>query len=375
MKGSLLIIARHFPPAVSGGARRPLLLAEGLRARGWKVTIASPAAPNGYPHWIETPHPAGLRGETAVAQGPTNPIEGLKIRVRGALYWPDGDMRWAFSADAAVRRADVRPDWVLTTSPPESAHLAGYLVKSRTGARWLAEMRDSWIDEPLRPELRDSALRRGIERRLAKTLLRRADRIVAVSPSIADEATRLAGRPATVIGHFARAPISSYEFSAPGPHLVHAGRFTLSHRDRRIEALLADFEIAAADLPPTARLHLIGLLTEDERNAVARNPRAAQIVGHGEKPYDQALAMQQAADGLILQQPAIAALPGKFSEYLLMTAPILIVGDGEWTRRLGAAPHFRLTDARKAMAAPRRQPQDALGPALDAYERILGAPV
>lgn len=370
-KGSLLIVTRHFPPAVSGGARRPFLLAEGLRDRGWRVHVASPAAPAGFPDWIETPHPAGRRGEESAGANPGPSVSAqTKTRLRHILYWPDADMRWAFSARDAVSRAGVKPGWLMTTSPPESAHLAGFLLKAPLGARWLAEMRDSWIAEPLRPELHESALRRALERRLARTLLSRADAVAAVSPFIADEAQSLSGKRASVVGHFARPSATRHTFDRPGPNLLHAGRFTLSHPDRRLDAVLDAFAIAAGQLPD-ARLHLVGLLTEEERAAAQAHALNSRIILHGEVPHDRALAMQQAADGLILYQPDISALPGKLSEYLLARAPILVVGEGPWTGRLGSIPHFRLRDAARALAAPQRTPRDTLSEALDAYEAIF----
>lgn len=376
-KGSILIVTRHYPPAISGGARRPSLLAAGLRERGWTVAVASPQAPEGETGWIETPHPAGARGEAAAAGEPAKPslTENLKSVARRWLYWPDNDMRWALAAADAAKRAGAAPDWIVTTSPPESAHLAGRLLQKSTGARWLAEMRDSWIDDPLRAELRKSALRRALERRMARALLSKADHIVAVSGAIAAEIEGFALRPAppvTTVGHFARyAPGGErHSFDGPGPHFVHAGQFSLSHAERRLELLLAAFEPAARAMPE-AKLHLIGRLTPEEQAAAAASPLAAQIVRHGNLPYAQALAMQQSANGLILFQQGTAALPGKLSEYLLTAAPILVVGDGPWRARLADIPHWPLERAAEALAAPRRAPSDLMGEALDRYEEIF----
>ncbi|MEQ8178417.1 MAG: glycosyltransferase [Amphiplicatus sp.] len=376
-KGSILIVTRHYPPAISGGARRPSLLAAGLRERGWTVTVASPQAPEGEIGWIKTPHPAGARGEAAAAAGPAAPslFEKIKSIARRWLYWPDADMRWALAAAEAVKRAGAAPDWIVTTSPPESAHLAGRLIRKQTGARWLAEMRDSWIDDPLREELRDSALRRTIERRMARALLSKADHIVAVSDAIAAEVEALRLRPAppvATIGHFARdsADGERYVFAGPGPHFVHTGQFSLSHAERRLDLLLEGFAPVARALPE-ARLHLIGRLTPEEQARASSSPLAAQIVRHGNLPYAQTLAMQQSADGLILFQQGTAALPGKLSEYLLMTAPILVVGDGPWRARLTDISHWPLERAQEALAAPRRAPTDHMTAALDRYEAIF----
>lgn len=376
MSPAILLVARHYPPSVSGGARRPALLAAGLRERGWTVHVASPYAPAGEPDWIETPHPAGLRGDKAsAAPAPAQKrwTDDAKAGLRQALYWPDGDMRWGRSVADAVRRAGVKPAIVLTTSPPESAHLAGPVLKRQYGAAWIAELRDSWIEDPLRPELRSSAIRRNIERRIAKALLSKADHVVAVSEAIGAEVSRLAGDkclPVSVIGHFARTSDSRFAFAGEGPHLLHSGRFTLSHPERRIELVLEAFAKARVELP-SARLHLVGRLTPAEIETIHAHVDATNIVLHGEVAYDSALAMQSAADGLVLFQQATSALPGKLSEYLLGQAPILVVGVGPWRARLTGLAHYPLESAALALSAPKRTPTDSMGPAIEAYERIF----
>ncbi len=378
MSPGILLVTRHYPPSVSGGARRPALLAAGLRERGWTVHVASPYAPAGEPNWIETPHPAGVRGDKASA-APTRAhkrwTDDAKSSLRHALYWPDGDMRWGRSVAHAVRRAGFKPDVVLTTSPPESAHLAGPVIKREHGAAWIAELRDSWIDDPLRGELRSSAMRRGIESRIAKTLLSQANHVVAVSEAIAAEVSRLVGGerpPVSVIGHFARANASQYAFAGEGPHLLHSGRFTLSHPERRVELVLEAFAKARVELP-NARLHLVGRLTQAEIESVSAHPDAAHVTLHGEVAYEAALAMQGAADGLVLFQQGTSALPGKLSEYLLAAAPILVVGAGPWRGRLADLAYYPLESAALALAAPKRTPADSMGPAIELYEQIFRA--
>lgn len=375
-EGHILLLTRHFPPAVSGGARRPFLLARGLRARGWRVTVASPVRPADEDDWIETPHPAGVRGDAAAAERAASQArwsETFKGPLRTLLYWPDNDMRWALAAARAVSRAGIEPDWIISTSPPESAHLAGHLIQRATGARWLAEMRDSWIADPLRPELRTSAFRRSAERLIAKRLFSRCDRVTAVSEPIAAEAgAYLApGAPAPVIiGHFAEPSGESYAFHGAGPHLLYTGRFSLSHPLRTIGRLLDSFAQVRQRIPG-ARLHLVGLLTEAELSEVAGHSASAAVTVHGEVSHQQALAMQAHADALILYQQSTAALPGKLGEYLLSTAPILVLGEGPWRSRLAGAPHFPIENVEQALLAPRRQPSNATSAAIDAYEAVL----
>jgi glycosyltransferase involved in cell wall biosynthesis len=375
-KGGIVLVARHYPPMISGGTRRASLLAKGLRERGWRVRVASPRAPEGEPDWIDSPHPAALRGERAMnrqTNAPTRAIEKLATIARRTVYWPDADMRWALGTARiveAVVRGD-RPDWIVTSSPPESVHLVGTAIKRRSGIRWLAELRDSWIEEPLREELLNSRVRRFVERRIARSLLQRADHIVAVSEPIAREVASFdVSCPISLIGHFAEPYAATRTFPGTGPHLLHTGQFSLSHPQRTLQPVLDAF-LRVLATHPNAHLHLIGRLTHAESELARRHAANPRTVLHGPLPYADARAYQNAADALILYQPDTAALPGKLSEYLLCTAPILTVGSGRWMTRMADIPHWPLEDLAAALLAVRRQPVDAFRDSIDRYEAIL----
>ena len=76
-------------------------------------------------------------------------------------------------------------DVLLTSSPPQSAHLVG-LALARRGLPWIAELRDGWTFEPPRAPWPSRAQRRldaSLERRVA----RRANAMIGVTePIVAD---------------------------------------------------------------------------------------------------------------------------------------------------------------------------------------------
>ena len=369
----LLIVTRHYPPEISGGARRPFLIAKGLRTRGYRVAVASPFAPEGEPDWIRTPHPAAARAQAIRTQDGGFREPAWKSWARRMVRWPDNEIGWATSAAQSVLASGLVPDCVLSTSPPESAHAAGERISRALGARWILEMRDSWLDEPLRPELARPGLRRPIERGMAQRWLSTADARIAVSSALAEEMRRLAPASSSilsVIGHFADPPPTAFCFEGAGPHFVHAGSFTLSHGSRRLKDLLDDFTTVRKDLPG-ARLHLAGRLTMAEQAELTLYAYASSVTIHGEVPYTVSRAMQAGADGLIVFQQGINALPGKLAEYLDSSAPILTVGEGSWMARMAAFPHWPLISAAAALSAPRRIPANSLAAALDAYEVLI----
>jgi glycosyltransferase involved in cell wall biosynthesis len=317
----VVLLARHYPPAVSGGARRPWLLAQGLRARGFAVEVVAPSLPAGEPGLAE-PHPN--RDPGPGAGGP--PQRGWRDQAREFLLWPDADIRWAMRAAAAAHARLARPDWLITTSPPESIHAAGLWLKRRWGCRWLGDFRDTWLEQPHRQERR-VAWRAFGERLLARRYIGAMDAAMAVDPVVAAEMQRLGGRPVTIVGH-ASPPLPA-PAALPGEtiNVVHAGQIALSSPTSRIEDMLNAF-MQARTVNPLLALHLVGRLTARETSAAAAVPG---VVLHGVLPAQESLAMIAGADGLALVTPPHLHVPAsKIVEYLATGLPIAACGDGPW---------------------------------------------
>ena len=98
--------------------------------------------------------------------GQPHPLSKLVVPEPLALAWAP------FAIRTARRLHRERGfDCVITTSPPESAHLVGRAVQ-RLGAAWIADLRDAWTFEPLRPQFPTKIQRRAderMERRLLST--------------------------------------------------------------------------------------------------------------------------------------------------------------------------------------------------------------
>ncbi|MEE2566484.1 hypothetical protein [Hyphobacterium marinum] len=321
----VLLIARHFPPAVTGGARRPYLWAKGLEANGVEVFTVAPDIPadltgSAEPHAFRDP-------STALPGKP-----GLRDHARNLLLWPDPDIRWTRrAARLASETCPFTPDWIITTSPPESVHAAGpLLLKHWPDARWAVDARDHWLVRPFRKQ-RDNPVRRAIEARQARAMLARASAVFAVNDLIAKEYAGYAPHAKTgVLAHFVMPAAEPYAFEGPGPHLVHTGSFKMSDPDVSIDPLLTAFEAAHAR-KPELRLHLAGRLREDEAARIEASPASDAIILHGVVPLETALAMQAGADALLVAAaPNAPVPPGKYAEYRASGAAIIPVGDGPW---------------------------------------------
>ncbi len=344
----IAMLARHFPPAVSGGARRPYLLARALAEAGHEVRVIAPAACDGVAV-TAVPHPHVDPPTGAPSQA------GLRDRLRASVLLPDPDVRWAWRAGSAV--LDIAPDWVFSTSPPESSHVGGARLARRFGCRWVADFRDHWFESPLRAERAALPLRTAIERRIARRLARRIDLAIAVSKSIAREMRGLGARRVEVLENFAAPPAGRIALSAGEIHVVHTGSFALSDPARRLAPVLDAFAAAGN---PRVRLHLVGRLTDEETRLVAACPAAGRIALAGPVDLETARAWQASADvALLVTAPDTPHVPGKLAEYRAAGRPVIAFGGGAWLKAAGieAVPDLArafaaLPDAPPPLAPP-----------------------
>ena len=94
---------------------------------------------------------------------------------------PDENVTWNLTAiPAAIRIARAEKiDAVITTVPPASVHLVGAAVQRATGARWVADLRDSLVAHPhRRAESLAVRAKEKVDERVARLVARRADAIV-----------------------------------------------------------------------------------------------------------------------------------------------------------------------------------------------------
>jgi glycosyltransferase involved in cell wall biosynthesis len=338
-----IVLSRHYPPERAGGSRRPSALVAGLRALGHEVLVVAPTGADDS-ELLGVPHPV-FPHVTDPSEHDSNQNQLVGNWMRRWLLLPDPEIRWALRAAKAIRKTDFLADWLITTSPPESLHVVGALLKKQLGVKWLADVRDLWLKSP-QLSMRRHVVRRWIESHLARRCLTLADALIGVSPTVLAEAQELSGKPnipSVVIGHFAM-PYSGARRQLPREtfNIVHTGAVGLSNPLSDIAPLLADFE-ALAQQRPDAHLWLAGRLLESEAASLRRSSAAQKITILGLLENSDARALQAGADALaIVSGPNSHALPGKFSEYQTTGIPILLAGSGPWTSLVpsGAALAF-----------------------------------
>lgn len=351
MSRRILLVAYFYPPCRDTGALRPAAMAKWLRRLGHEVTVLTTSAygPSDEPGVVQSADAqrwrARLRGSDRIDAlfdadtygGRPHPLSRLVVPEPLALAW----------APFARRRAlalahEQRIDCVITTSPPESAHGVGAALQRR-GVAWVADLRDGWTFEPLRPPFPTAAQRR-LDLRLERRRLAAADAVVCVSEPVAADLRRRGITESEVI------PNGWDPESAPGggaaptsgdaavdlldpdrASLVYTGRFGSYGRDPA--PLVAALGRLARDDPEAAatlELVVAGPLTADERALLGTDVAPARIVRAGSLERERALALQRGAAALLLiAQPTRSQLLNiKLFEYLAAGRPILALAAG-----------------------------------------------
>jgi glycosyltransferase involved in cell wall biosynthesis len=350
----LLVITYHWPPFTGAGAARWSSMVRHLRALGHEVTVITtslwePPAGDDAEGVIRTRDLAAagtlrrlLRRPTGeAATGGGSASGGLRSR----LLVPDPYVvSWVpFAASAARRVLRRRPvDCVITSSPPDSVHLAA-LRLGRDRPPWIAELRDGWTYEPLRPPF-PMGWQRRLDARLERRVATTADGLVGATGPIGDDLERRFGRPtSTVRNGWDLALEPAIEAAEPPAleddrvNLVYTGSLggIRGHDDRGLLAALR--EIAREDQELASRLRLVfaGPLTAAERAELGSAELTPVVRVLGEVPRPQALRLQRDADALLLiTSRDVSMATGKLYEYLAAGHPILTLAGANEAARI-----------------------------------------
>lgn len=344
----ILFVSYFYPPCTDTGAHRPSSMVKYLRRAGHEVTVLTTSAYGSLEGdgefgvertadaqlWRAKLQGSGSVGSMYDADtysGKPHPLSKAIVPEPLALAW----------APFATRRGKAlhrdRPfDCVITTSPPESAHFVGRALQRR-GAAWVADVRDAWTFEPLRPEF-PTALQRRLDERLERRTLGAADVVVCVAePAAADLRRRGIADPVVVRNGAdpelldAADPSSVAGLLDPDRvSLVYTGRFGSTGRDPR--ALVEGLKRLAREHPEEAtRLELViaGPLRDDEATLFSADVSPARISVAGSLDRQRALALQRTADALLLVAHPIRSQLANFKlyEYVNAGPPVLALAD------------------------------------------------
>jgi glycosyltransferase involved in cell wall biosynthesis len=380
---SILLVAQHTPPSTLSGARRPAGLAKYLSRRGHHVTVLTSivsgrGAIAGAERVLHTRdlmasrlnwrrgHLDAIEGRDQAAASGSSPVESLVVPDLALVGW----LPFALAGARSLARRH-RFDCVITTSPPQSAHLVG-LALQRRGIPWLADLRDGWTFDPPRPPWPARA-QHAADRALERAALSRADGVVAVTAPIADDLAARLGRPVTLITNGFDPEEAAGDGAAgllmPGRHsIVHTGRANVSGRS--LHPLLDGVAELLRRTPAAAeRLEVVlaGPTTGEERELLNDDRLAGTVRSVGTLGRPRALALQRSADSLVVLADGASSrsvATNKLFEYLAAGRPVLVLGDGTEAARI-------VVRERRGIAVP----SGDAGAVAGALERLMAGEV
>lgn len=269
---------------------------------------------------------------------------------------PDiGLVTWVPAALMATRRL-VRErgiECVVTTSPMPSTHMIG-LMLGRARPAWIADFRDGWRYEPLRPPWPTQAQDR-LDAAIERRVVRSAEAVIGVSRPIAEDFSARLGVAATHIPNGwdprweARASqASEVELEPDTVNVVHTGKMTgdVGTDPEPLFAAMRWIEFNRPDAAQRLRLVLAGQ-PDSRLHGLLEDADGTGVRYVGQLSRAASIALQRSADALLLitpcRRPSVTS--GKLYEYLAAKKPIIAVAEGSEAARIVQATRTGVTVA------------------------------
>jgi len=357
-----LIITYYWPPSGGAGVQRWLKFAKYLSGHGWMPIIYTPSNPE-YPvedkslinnipednivvikNPIWEPYKlykifAGKKRSENIQAGfldeaPSKSRLNKFFRwLRGNLFIPDARVFWIKpSVRFLAKLIEKNPvDLVVSTGPPHSMHLIALGLKKRKNIKWIADFRDPWTGIYYFKDLNLSGFARKRHKKLEKTCLNKADRIIAVGNTMKSDFEKLTSTPVEVITNgFDQADYDNVVHQkADRFTIMYTGSFLPDQNPPELWEALGDMVKENRLLQQQLELLFIGktdseVIKSIEKNGLKPYLKLKKYVPHANIPH-----LQQKAALMLLCinriENASYIITGKVFEYLASGKPILAI--------------------------------------------------
>ena len=358
----VLIISYYWPPNGGAGVYRWLKMSKYLPEHGWQPIIYTPSNPERaaddpellkdvaadlsvwkrpitepfslYKRFTGKAKDAKVQTAFLSEEGRTGWKEDLALWVRSNFFIPDARVWWVRPSVRYLKeRLRVeRVDAIVTTGPPHSMHLIGRALKRALGTPWIADFRDPWTGIDFYRQLKLSAWADAKHKRLERSVLSEADRVLAVSWSNAQELGELGGRAVQVITNgYDEADVPRNATPVDNAFsLVHVGSMSATRNAPGLWSALRSL----CDTDPAFAARFILRFVGPVDRSVIESIEAAGLGAHVERigrvGHDEAMLHMQRARVLLLSinnvPNSAGILTSKMFEYLSVGRPVLAAG-------------------------------------------------
>lgn len=362
MPKKVIIITYYWPPSGGSGVQRWLKFVKYLRQNNWEPIIFKPVKAE-YPELdsslekdvpkdiqvLESPiwEPyqlyksfTGRDKNKKVQVGFLNEdkkpgkLEKIAVWLRGNIFIPDARKFWikpgVKKLNSWLKENNV--DAIVSTGPPHTTHLIAMKVATQNKIPWLADFRDPWTQIDFYDKLMLTKRADRKHKRLEKLVLKKANKVVTVSPSWAKDLEQLGAENVEVITNgfdeddFTHPPAFNYDNFT----ITHLGSMNVDRNPFVLWEVLADICKDNIQFKKDLKIKFIGKTDYSILRSLEELKLDEYLVNFKYLPHDKAL--EEASNSAILllalnDTPNIQGIiPGKIFEYLALNRPILCTG-------------------------------------------------
>jgi len=261
--------------------------------------------------------------------------------IQKIVFYFDRDLVWSLVLinKSIVKNFCKDAEYIISSSPPESIHLASYLLSKKFKLKLIVDMRDGWLDESMRPNIGKHSFKRMIEAKCEFRVLKQASVIFVTSTNWADMLKHripITDNKVTILTNAYPVDLNIPDYQPNREKLshislLHAGRFLGTRCTNRMSILLEPLcNILKSKNELAAEIILLGDLLKNDFEELKYwkqqfiNTRT-RVITKNRMPRNEMYAELANADGLLLLAATKAFFPSKTFEYIKSAKPILAV--------------------------------------------------
>lgn len=259
----------------------------------------------------------------------------ILIWIRANLFIPDTRSLWISPSvkflDNYLKNNNI--DCIISTGPPHSMHMIALQLVKKHNIKWIADFRDPWTGVEYFDKLPLLLSSKRKHFALEREVLQRADVVLSVSQSWANDFIKLGAKKTHVI-------TNGYDMSdyKKLPTMQHADVFKIGHfglyNELRDHNFLWDvlYSISNDTEGFLSRLKLLfaGEVYSNFFDKIEEKNLLNHIEYYSQLPHSTAIQKMMECDVLLVTQSdtndALGRLPAKFFEYLATRIPIIAIG-------------------------------------------------
>lgn len=225
-------------------------------------------------------------------------------------------------------------DLVISTSPPNSTHIAAYKISYKYSVPLIADFRDGWLDEPLEQKLNKIRFLRKREQDWERTVIKNTSKIFVTSDIWREMLIKRVQNVNEKIVILTNA-YPEFEFSNDFANrekvsLLYTGRFIASSKKRDMDLLLNPIYQALKKSNVEIEITFLSDLRREEfkifdnwKKEYAAVNVELKLSGH--LPRSKMFELINQVNGLLLLSAGYGPLPSKLFEYIKSGKPIFAV--------------------------------------------------